>query len=81
MEVGSRFLCPSIVNRDSSLLVDRTLGVSDWLGLSTLTHVAAWSSVDILSYLFGGRVETAIRGGLCLCWGVTIDLQRQNRRL
>ena len=21
------------------------------------------------------------RGGLCLCWGVTIDQQRQNRRL
>ena len=30
-------------------------------------------------YLFGGRVETALRGGLCLCWGVTIDHQRQER--
>ena len=24
-------------------------------------------------YRFDGRVETALRGGLCLCWGVTID--------
>ena len=32
-------------------------------------------------YLFGGRAETALRGGLCLCWGVTIDQQRKYRRL
>ena len=32
-------------------------------------------------YRFDGRVETALRGGLCLCWGVTIDQQRQNGRL
>ena len=32
-------------------------------------------------YRFDGRVETASEGGLCLCWGVTIDQQRQERRL
>ena len=26
-------------------------------------------------YRFDGRVETALRGGLCLCWGVAIDYQ------
>ena len=31
-------------------------------------------------YLFAGRVETALRGGLCLCWGVAIDQLRQNGR-
>ena len=33
--------------RDNNLLLDHTLGISDWLGLSTLTHAYVWGSVDL----------------------------------
>ena len=32
-----------------------------------------WVTLVYHPYRFDGRVETALRGGLCLCWGVTID--------
>ena len=34
--------------------------------------MAHWLQYRYHPYLFGGRVETALRGGLCLCMGVAI---------
>ena len=58
---------------------DRGLGNPQLHGLSPASSVdsrrRSWYVFFTTPYLFGGRVETVLRGGLCLCMGVAIDLQ------